>query len=308
MNSTNIHEKEKDYIFKKKISAVNVNGQIINTFQDYQIKAYVVRDLINLPAIQINDIINDYKRVIAVIRYPMMGVNVDTEEVNLNLVAENGDCILFEDKIFEISNCVLIQEDVKKTYTMNLINYYQPIKSNIIEDEIFTILFKIFEYMGVEAIRFSPFFSVDYFEKIRDKAFLTYNLQRALNNDDFRTLRVGRAYDPDQDLLVETYDTHNYYDVIINLYDNAQNTNIDVVLSKNDILEGIINKLGIEFVNIKDLQVENINFLSNSETILYDTVLNQKKFIVRVSFDTVSEFTTDYYDTVEITGNLKGEN
>lgn len=308
MNSTNIYKKEKDYIFKKKISAANVNGQIINTFQDYRIKAYVVRDLINLPATQINDIINDYKRVTANIRYPMIGVNANTGEEDLNLSIGNGDCIVFENKIFEISNCVLIQEDAKKTYTMNLINYYQPVNYNVIEDELFTILFKVFEYLEVEAIRFSPFFSVDYFEKIRDKAFLTYNLQRALNNDDFRTLRVGRAYDPDQDLLVETYDTHNYYDVIINLYDNAQNTNIDVVLSKNDILEGIINKLGIEFVNIKDLQVENTNFLSNSETILYDTVLNQKKFIVRISFDTVSEFTTDYYDTVEITGNLKGEN
>ena len=296
-NSTYFYDKEKDYIFKKLIDSRNENGKIIKIFQDYKIKAYVVRDKINVESKRI-EIIDDFKRITGLIQYPMIAINADTNLIVENLLVEDGDCLVFEQNIYEMSNTELIIDQMKKYYTTNLINYYRPIKYNSIEEELYTVLFEIFKYMNIEAIRFSPFFSIDYFNKVKEIPFLTYALEQKLENNDFRSIIAAKKYDSESDRLINTIETHRYFDVIINLYDNSQVTNIDVVLSKNDIFENIIEKLKIEFKNIKDLQVMNTKFISNMETILNDTVLNQKKYITRISFDTITTFDEDYYDNI----------
>ena len=103
-----------------------------------------------------------------------------------------------------------------------------------------------------------------------------------------------------KDILENIIVTHRYFDIIINLYDNSQITNIDIALSKNDVFENILEKLNIKLKNIQDLQVVNTRFISNTETMLKDTVLNQKKYITRISLDTVSTFEQDYYDDVVV--------
>lgn len=298
-NMTYFYDKEKDYTLKKLIDSRNENGKIIKDFQDYKIKAYVVRDKINVEANKI-EIIDDFKRITALIQYPVKAINLITNEIEKKLLIQDGDCLIFEDNVYEMNNTELVVDEMKKYYTTNLINYYQPVNYNIIEEEIYTILFKIFEYLQVEAIRFSPFFSTDYFRKIKDKAFLTYVLEQKLENNDFKSVITERKYNSEKDMLENIVITHRYFDIIINLYDNSQITNIDVALSKNDLFENILEKLNFQFENIQGLQVINTRFISNTETMLKDTVLNQKKYITRISLDTISTFEQDYYDDVVV--------
>ena len=298
-NMTYFYDKEEEYTLKKLINSRNENGKIIKDFQDYKIKAYVVRDKINVEANKI-EIIDDFKRITALIQYPVKAINLTTNEVEKKLLIQDGDCLIFEDNVYEMSNTELVVDEMKKYYTTNLINYYQPVNYNIIEEEIYTILFKIFEYLQVEAIRFSPFFSTDYFRKIKNKAFLTYVLEQKLENNDFKSIITEKRYNSVKDILENIIVTHRYFDIIINLYDNSQITNIDIALSKNDVFENILEKLNIKLKNIQDLQVVNTRFISNTETMLKDTVLNQKKYITRISLDTVSTFEQDYYDDVVV--------
>ena len=298
-NMTYFYDKEDEYTLKKLINSRNENGKIIKDFQDYKIKAYVVRDKINVEANKI-EIIDDFRRITALIQYPVKAINLTTNEIEKKLLIQDGDCLIFEDNVYEMSNTELVVDEMKKYYTTNLINYYQPVNYNIIEEEIYTILFKIFEYLQVEAIRFSPFFSTDYFRKIKDKAFLTYVLEQKLENNDFKSIITEKKYNSVKDILENIVVTHRYFDIIINLYDNSQITNIDIALSKNDVFENILEKLNIKLKNIQDLQVVNTRFISNTETMLKDTVLNQKKYITRISLDTVSTFEQDYYDEVVV--------
>lgn len=298
-NMTYFYDKEDEYTLKKLINSRNENGKIIKDFQDYKIKAYVVRDKINVEANKI-EIIDDFRRITALIQYPVKAINLTTNEIEKKLLIQDGDCLIFEDNVYEMSNTELVVDEMKKYYTTNLINYYQPVNYNIIEEEIYTILFKIFEYLQVEAIRFSPFFSTDYFRKIKDKAFLTYVLEQKLENNDFKSIITEKKYNSVKDILENIVVTHRYFDIIINLYDNSQITNIDIALSKNDVFENILEKLNIKLKNIQDLQVVNTRFISNTETMLKDTVLNQKKYITRISLDTVSTFEQDYYDDVVV--------
>lgn len=296
-NMTYFYDKEKDYTLRKLVNSRNENGKIIKDFQDYKIKAYVVRDKINVQSNKIN-IIDDFKRITALIQYPVKAINLSNSIVEKNLNIVDGDCIIFEDSIYEMSNTELVVDEMKKYYTTNLINYYNSVEYNAVEEEIYTVLFKIFEHLNVEAIRFSPFFSTDYFKKIKNKAFLTYILEQKLENNDFKSIITEKKYDQNSDRLINIIETHRYFDIIINLYDNSQITNVDVVLSKNDLFENILEKLSIKFKTIRDLQVINTKFVSNVETILKDTVLNQKKYIARISLDTISTFEQNYYDDI----------
>ena len=111
-----------EYLGRRNYYSIDENGKIIKDFQDYKIKAYVVRDKINVEANKI-EIIDDFKRITALIQYPVKAINLTTNEIEKKLLIQDGDCLIFEDNVYEMSNTELIVDEMKKYYTMNLINF-----------------------------------------------------------------------------------------------------------------------------------------------------------------------------------------
>ena len=297
MNMTNFYDKEKVYILKSLVSRNNELGKIVNVYEDFKIKAYVTYESINISPKQV-ETVSTQKKLVALIQYPTKAVKVSDNSVIEDLALKDGDCIEYKDEVFEISNINLEVDEMKKYYTSNLINRYNPVNYNEVDEEIYSIFFKVFEEFGIEAIRYSPFFSSEYFKSLKDVPFLTYKLEEKESLDSSKAIIDSREYDSDKDLLNSRVIVHRYYDLIINLYDKGVRTDIDIILGKNRIFEKTLKDLDIVFKNVFGIQVLSNKFAGNNETILNNTVLNQKKYITRLSLDTIYTFTEDYYNKV----------
>jgi hypothetical protein len=300
-NITNFYDKEEKYLLKSLIARENILGNIVNKYENFTIKAYVTYEAINVSPKQVESI-NTAKKLIAMVQYPVVAVRKSDSFIERNLEIKNGDCIEYKGEIYEISNIELIKDEMKKYYTCNLMSLYNPVSYDDVEEEIYSTFYKVFEYFGVEAIRFSPFFSSEYFKELTDKPFLTYKLEQKEFIDSAKAIIDISKYDSEKDLLNSRVLVHRYYDLIINLYDKGVITNIDIVLGKNKIFEKTVKDLNIDFKNIFGLQVLNNKFVANNDTVVSNIVLNQKKYTARISLDTVFTFTEDYYNKVIVKG------
>ena len=296
-NMTNFYDKEDKYILKSLLARENIFGNIENKYEDFTIKAYVTYETINVSPKQI-ETVSTAKKLIMNVQYPVVAVRKSDNFIERNIELKNGDCVEYKGEIYEISNIQLIKDEMKKYYTCNLMSRYNPVIYDDIEEEIYSTFYKVFKYFGVEAIRISPFFSSEYFKELTDKPFLTYKLEQKESLDSSKAIIDISKYDSVKDLINSHVLVHRYYDLIINLYDKGVVTNIDIILAKNKIFEKTVRDLNIDFKNVLGLQVLNNRFVGNNETIVSDIVLNQKKYIARISLDTIFTFSEDYYNKI----------
>ena len=72
------------------------------------------------------------------------------------------------------------------------------------------------------------------------------------------------------------------------------------------MVEIVMERLNIKFKNISDFELQELSFLSESDTIVNNKFLNQKTYNLRFTVDTFFEQETDYIENVAVNGRIYG--
>ena len=299
MNISQIYEKEKEYSFFKLISEKNIKGLIKREYKEYKIKAYIDYQNYNF----VNNIakdINAREYLTGIIRIPTSVVDGNKNVSKIDI--ENGDYIIFRNKKYEIIQTKKLKDEMKEYYSFYLTDLIEDIKFDVYKTELNEIFFDIFTSLGIEAIVYHSFFDNTYFEKI-EKPFLTYEIKQIRSLNDFKTKKQEISKSKS---IVFRYTSSRTYEMLINLYDKDKILNLDTILSKNRILELIIQDLNIKFKNISELEAQELVLLNENDTIINNKFLNEKTYILRFTVDTFFEQETDYIESFTLNGKMNG--
>ncbi|BBM35454.1 hypothetical protein [Pseudoleptotrichia goodfellowii] len=300
MNISQIYEKEKEYKFLKLISQKNINGIIESKFEEYKIKSYIDYQSYKANNDKIESI-NTRDNLLGIVRIPTVSVdkngNSGTIEVN------NGDCIIYENKKFELIEVRKLKDELKHYYTFYLTDNIENIKFDLYKTELNLLFFKIFKKLGIEAIVYHSFFQNSYFEKI-EKPFLTYEIMQVKRANDYTTIKEEIS---ETDKIIFKYRSKRIYKMIVRLYDRGTILNLDTILSKNKILNHIIDELNIKFQNISDLEIQKLDLISESDTIINNGFYNEKVYDIEFTVDTFYSYDNDYIESAKIKGKLKNK-
>ena len=299
MNISQIYEKEKEYLFFKLISERNVKGLIKKEHKEYKIKAYIDYQRYNF-ANNNSKNVSTQEYLTGVVRIPTLAVNLDkkTEKIEIS----NGDYIIFDNKKYEIIQVKKIKDESKEYYSFYLTDYIENIEFDIHKTELNELFYEIFKSLGIEAFVYHSFFQNSYFEKVKSP-FLTYEITQINSLTDFKTKKKEIMKEKN---IIFRYTTNRTYNMMINLYDDNQILNLDTILSKNTMIEIIMERLNIKFKNISDFELQELSFLSESDTIVNNKFLNQKTYNLRFTVDTFFEQETDYIENVAVNGRIYG--
>ena len=300
MNISQIYEKEKEYKFFKLISEVNVNGIIEKTFKEYKIKAYIDYQSYSSNNRKIQDI-NTRENLVGIIRIPTIAI--DTNGLTETIEISDGDYAVFNNAKFEIIEVRKLQDELKHYYTFYLTDLVQNIKFDVYKTELNTLFYKIFDSLGIGAVVYHSLFQNSYFEK-KNKSFLTYEITQIKEMSDYTTTKEEIS---EIDKIIFRYRSNRRYKMIIRLYDKDQVLNLDTVLSKNRILNHIIDNINYRMQNVAELEVKQLELISEKDTVINNKIMNERIYSVEFTVDTFYSYETDFINGVKVTGIIKNK-
>lgn len=299
MNISQIYEKEKEYSFFKLISEKNVKGLIKREYKEYKIKAYIDYQNYNFTNNAAKDI-NTREYLTGIVRIPTMAVDINKNASKIDIT--NSDYIIFGNKKYEIIQAKRLKDEMKEYCSFYLTDLIEDIKFDVYKTELNEIFFDIFTSLGIEAVVYHSFFDNSYFDKV-EKPFLTYEIKQIKSLNDFKTKKQEISKSKS---IIFCYTSNRTYEMLINLYDKDKILNLDTILSKNRILELIIQNLNIKFKNISELETQELVLLNENDTIINNKFLNEKTYILRFTVDTFFEQETDYIESFTLNGKMNG--
>ena len=163
------------------------------------------------------------------------------------------------------------------------------------------LFFNIFTKLGIEAVVYHSFFQNSYFEKI-DKPFLTYEITQSKSMSDYTTFKEEISK---KDRIEFKYRSNRTYKMMIKLYDKNQVLNLDTILSKNKIFNHIVEDLNFDFEYVSEIEIQKLDFISESDTIINNKIMNEKVYSLEFTVDTFYSYETDYIEKSKIKGKIE---
>ena len=148
---------------------------------------------------------------------------------------------------------------------------------------------------------YHSFFQNSYFEKI-DKPFLTYEITQSKSMSDYTTFKEEISK---KDKIEFKYRSNRTYKMMIKLYDKDQVLNLDTILSKNKIFNHIVEDLNFDFKDISEIEIQKLDFISESDTIINNKIMNEKVYSLEFTVDTFYSHETDYIEKSKIKGKIE---
>ena len=93
--------------------------------------------------------------------------------------------------------------------------------------------------------------------------------------------------------------------MMIKLYDKDQVLNLDTILSKNKIFNHIVEDLNFDFKDISEIEIQKLDFISESNTIINNKIMNEKVYSLEFTVDTFYSYETDYIEKSKIKGKIE---
>jgi len=165
------------------------------------------------------------------------------------------------------------------------------------------LFYKIFDSLGIEAVVYHSLFQNSYFEK-KNKPFLTYEITQIKEMSDYTTTKEEIS---EIDKIIFRYRSNRRYKMIIRLYDKDQVLNLDTVLSKNRIINHIIDNINYRMKNMSELEVKQLELISENDTVINNKIANEKIYSVEFTVDTFYSYETDFINGVKVTGIIKNK-
>lgn len=190
---------------------------------------------------------------------------------------------------------------MKNYYTFYLTDYIDNITFDSYKTELNTLFFSIFTKLGIEAAVYHSFFQNSYFEKI-DKPFLTYEITQSKSMSDYTTFKEEISK---KDRIEFKYRSNRTYKMMIKLYDKDQVLNMDTILSKNKIFNHIVEDLNFDFEYVSEIEIQKLDFISESDTIINNKIMNEKVYSLEFTADTFYSYETDYIEKSKIKGKIE---
>ena len=190
---------------------------------------------------------------------------------------------------------------MKNYYTFYLTDYIDNITFDSYKTELNILFFNIFTKLGIEAVVYHSFFQNSYFEKI-DKPFLTYEITQSKSMSDYTTFKEEISK---KDTIEFKYRSNRTYKMMIKLYDKDQMLNLDTILSKNKIFNHIVEDLNFDFKDISEIEIQKLDFISESDTIINNKIMNEKVYSLEFTADTFYSYETDYIEKSKIKGKIE---
>ena len=190
---------------------------------------------------------------------------------------------------------------MKNYYTFYLTDYIDNITFDSYKTELNMLFFNIFTKLGIEAVVYHSFFQNSYFEKI-DKPFLTYEITQSKSMSDYTTFKEEISK---KDTIEFKYRSNRTYKMMIKLYDKDQVLNLDTILSKNKIFNHIVEDLNFDFKDISEIEIQKLDFISESDTIINNKIMNEKVYSLEFTADTFYSYETDYIEKSKIKGKIE---
>ena len=190
---------------------------------------------------------------------------------------------------------------MKNYYTFYLTDYIENIIFDSYKTELNMLFFNIFTKLGIEAVVYHSFFQNSYFEKI-GKPFLTYEITQSKSMSDYTTFKEEISK---KDTIEFKYRSNRTYKMMIKLYDKDQVLNLDTILSKNKIFNHIVEDLNFDFKDISEIEIQKLDFISESDTIINNKIMNEKVYSLEFTADTFYSYETDYIEKSKIKGKIE---
>ena len=190
---------------------------------------------------------------------------------------------------------------MKNYYTFYLTDYIDNITFDSYKTELNMLFFNIFTKLGIEAVVYHSFFQNSYFEKI-DKPFLTYEITQSKSMSDYTTFKEEISK---KDRIEFKYRSNRTYKMMIKLYDKNQVLNLDTILSKNKIFNHIVEDLNFDFEYVSEIEIQKLDFISESDTIINNKIMNEKVYSLEFTVDTFYSYETDYIEKSKIKGKIE---
>ena len=298
MNISQIYEKEKEYKFFKLLSETNDKGIIRKEFKEYKLKAYIDYQSYNSSINPIKSV-DTRENLVGIIRIPTLAI--DNNKATEKLEITNGDYIVYENKKYELIEVRKIKDELKNYYTFYLTDYIDNITFDSYKTELNMLFFNIFTKLGIEAVVYHSFFQNSYFEKI-DKPFLTYEITQSKSMSDYTTFKEEISK---KDRIEFKYRSNRTYKMMIKLYDKNQVLNLDTILSKNKIFNHIVEDLNFDFEYVSEIEIQKLDFISESDTIINNKIMNEKVYSLEFTVDTFYSYETDYIEKSKIKGKIE---
>ena len=108
-----------------------------------------------------------------------------------------------------------------------------------------------------------------------------------------------------KDTIEFKYRSNRTYKMMIKLYDKDQVLNLDTILSKNKIFNHIVEDLNFDFKDISEIEIQKLDFISESDTIINNKIMNEKVYSLEFTADTFYSYETDYIEKSKIKGKIE---
>ena len=102
-----------------------------------------------------------------------------------------------------------------------------------------------------------------------------------------------------------SFRSNRRYKMVIKLYDKGKVLNLDVILSKNEILKHIMQNLSYKMEFVAEFETQKLDMISENDTIINNEVTNEKIYSLEFTVDTFYSFETNYIENATINGILK---
>ena len=293
--------------FFKRVNIVNDFGKLVEEFEEYLVKGYIDKKIVKYNATMgeltrySNQIANEIEFLVFNYRVPTVAKKVSDGTIVKNLDIQLGDQVSYKEEKFQIYN--IIDVDKHAYRTCDLVSYHYPVTLDNVDEDVQKFWYSYLQELGLGSFRDFPHWQITHMYELMDNDFATYEISYVSNKDDDSVLASTTGNNTNS--LDYNFRFRRFVDVIIKVYSNTKNSNLDFAL-RNQKAMYLINKFEpTYFYNWGILEAKTRNLGSKYVIINGKNVL-QTSYRVRFGYTADYTLKGDYINNVVIDRKVLG--